>query len=221
MLDLTIIDYLDFSILIPTIVGIYRYRNIGFALKLLCCYLCFGVVFEFAAYLIPKTPFISNIQNYIFTVIETTFLTYMMQMWTQKNQPFLFFLFVLILICTSICIEVSILGINSFHFSLNITLGEIIIALTAINAVAHTISKKRISQMERKIRLLILIPLLINFLFSLIAGFMMHFFYNPLNPTFFIKLYSVVSITNAGSYIFYTLAFLWAPLKEKFLLHSY
>lgn len=221
MLDLTLKDYLDFSILIPAILGIYRFRNIDFALRLFCCYLCIGIVFESAAFFIPKNPIISNIQNYFFIVFETVLLTFMMQLWAHRNRPIRFILFILILLCVSICIEASILGLKRFLFSLNITLGEIVISLAAIKAVVHTISKKNISQTERKIRLLILIPLLINFLFSFTAGFVMHFFYDPLNPEFYKNLYWVVIITNTVSYIFYTLAFLWAPQKEKFLLHSF
>lgn len=218
----TLRDLIDFSILVPVIVGICRFNKLNVALKLFCCYLFLGAVNEFCSYLIPKTPFRTNIQHYIFLIIELVFLLAILQMWmdSPKKIKFLRLIFVTFFIIMSISAEIYTKGMSDYRFSFNIIISVIIIVLTTTKVLVKTISKKSINQVERKIRILTLSTLLFSNLYLAATGLIICFFYNPLNAEFYINLFFGFTLLNAASYIFYTIVFLWAPPKEKFLLHS-
>ncbi|MBU3715292.1 MAG: hypothetical protein FGM46_10170 [Ferruginibacter sp.] len=212
-------DLLDFSILVPLVTGIFRYNKLNLALKWFCCYLFLGAVNEFCSFLIPKTPFISNIQNYFFIIFENFFLLATLQNWMDRDKKSKFFILFLVTSCIifSISIEIYLKGVSEYRYAFNFIISDLIVIKIVIYVFVQTITIKNIRQKDKQTRLLILIPLLIVLLNYVISGLAIYFLYEPNNIAFYQNLYWLVSITNVFSYTFYTLAFIWAPLKEKFL----
>ena len=64
---------------------------------------------------------------------------------------------------------------------------------------------------------LIIIPVIVYFIYYSILDILMALLFNKQTQPLFINLYYIINVINFLSYISYSLAFLWAPKKEKYL----
>ena len=90
-------------------------------------------------------------------------------------------------------------------------LSSIILIILGIKIFTGENNKIKISQK------LIIIPIIIFYIYYSILDILMVFLYSNETKTIFINLYSIINLINFLSYISFSLAFLWAPKKEKYL----
>jgi hypothetical protein len=116
-------------------------------------------------------------------------------------------------------IELVCRDINKNWMSLGLILFQSFLLILCIKILSQVIIHEK-SLTIKRVKFLIIIPLLVSFIYTTPIFIMMFFFYSKEKQLFFISLYQVNLIIDFLTYISYSLAFIWAPRKEQYLSHT-
>lgn len=197
------------SILIPILFWIYRIRDIENIYHVFAFCLIFGFINEILHILFRGT-YISILLTSVYHFIETQCILYVFLSWVGLKKNFRKLLHLLFFILSSIEI-VYILSSKNYDIFWISVLSIIILIILGIKIFTGENNKINVSQK------LIIIPIIVFYIYYSILDILMVFLYSKEIKTIFINLYSIINLINFLSYISYSLAFLWAPKKEKYL----
>lgn len=207
--------FIDLLILVPSIIGLFFYKNIDKSYRLFILYLLAGSITELAYYFGFK-------QNeykffiFIYILIATQLLLTIFMKWDRKKTHFktklLFhFVFLLIYIVDLIII---------FKYENNMRWGQLflylVLSIYAINILNQN-TEGLLTKKSAYSRLLIIVPFVIFTIYYCCIRIIMFYLYNAKNEEFFSNLYNTVRVINALSYLCYSLAIIWAPKEEQYL----
>lgn len=197
------------SILIPILFWIYRIRDIEYIYHVFAFCLIFGFINEIL-HIFFRGTYVSISLTSVYHFIETQCILYIFLSWVGLKKNFRKLLHLLFFILSSIEI-VYILSSKNYDIFWISVLSIIILIILGIKIFTGENNKINISQK------LIIIPIIVYYIYYSILDILMVFLYSKETKTIFINLYSIINLINFLSYISYSLAFLWAPKKEKYL----
>ena len=197
------------SILIPILFWIYRIRDIEYIYHVFAFCLIFGFINEIL-HIFFRGTYVSISLTSVYHFIETQCILYIFLSWVGLKKNFRKLLHLLFFILSSIEI-VYILSSKNYDIFWISVLSSIILIILGIKIFTGENNKINISQK------LIIIPIIIFYIYYSILDILMVFLYSKETKTIFINLYSIINLINFLSYISFSLAFLWAPKKEKYL----
>jgi hypothetical protein len=201
--------FLNFSLLIPLFIGLCRIKELDKQFSVLIIYL-FVSLFNELYSLIPHSDIGLKISYSISYITESQCFLYIFYMWSINRTPKLILFQILFLILSFFDILIM---LNSDLKS--IELMHLIQTLFLLILSTKVLIVRRLRG-ESKM-LLIAIPFIIHSIYFIILNLLMWFLYSQSTKSLFINLYSIIPLINFLSYISYSLAFIWAPKKEKYL----
>jgi hypothetical protein len=207
--DELIVSVFNLTIIIPICIWLFRKRDMSRIYHVFAFYLIAGFINEII-HILFQVKSISILSTLIFHLIETQCILNVFLSWVYLNKNFQKLYHILFFILSSIeflyifnTAEHNIFWIYILLIIVLVVLG--IKILTSEN-LRNTISQK-----------LIIISIIVYFIYYSILNILMSFLFDEFTQPIFINLYNIINLINFLSYISYSLAFLWAPKKEKYL----
>jgi hypothetical protein len=197
------------SILIPILFWIYRVRDIENIYHVFAFCLIGGFLHEIMHFFF-RTTYTSILITSIYHFFESQCFLYVFSSWIVLNKNFKKLLHILFFIITSIEF-IYILNTGNYNIFWIYVLPIIILVILGFKVLTSQNNRITISQK------LIVIPLVVYFIYYSILDILMALLFNKQTQPLFINLYYVIHVINLLSYISFSLAFLWAPKKEKYL----
>ena len=197
------------SILIPILFWIYRVRDIENIYHVFAFCLITGFINEILHFFF-RTTYTSILITSIYHFIESQCFLYVFLSWVVLNKNFKKLLHLLFFIIVSIEF-IYILNTGKYNIFWIYVLPIIILVILGFKILTSENLKINISQK------LIIIPVIVYFIYYSILDILMALLFNKQTQPLFINLYYVIHLINFISYISFSLAFLWAPKKEKYL----
>ncbi len=197
------------SILIPILFWLYRIRDIENIYHVFAFCLVTGLINEIM-HILFRANYISMLMTSIYNFFESQCILYVFLSWINLNKNFKKLLHLLFFIITSIEF-VYILNTGKHNFFWIYVFPVIILIILGFKILIS--ENYRIANSEK----LIIIPIIVFYIYYTILDILMSLLYNKQTQPLFTNLYYVINIINLLSYISYSLAFLWAPKKEKYL----
>ena len=209
MLNTHFYFFLNLTIIIPVVIGLFRYKNILNGYNIFSALLTFGFLNELLQIFIVSN-FSKGIISTVYGFIETQCYLILFLKWRNFKrstiinfQIFFFFVsligFLLKLNSTGISIEWS-------HKIQLLILVVLAIPILTQKTTEHSRSQK-----------FIIVPFVVFSLYFIVLNILMHFLFNKSTQPLFVNLYSIITIINFLSYISYSFAIIWAPKREQFL----
>jgi hypothetical protein len=197
------------SILIPILFWTYRVRDIENIYHVFAFCLITGFLNEILHFFF-RTTYTSILITSIYHFIESQCYLYIFLSWVVLDKNFKKLLHLLFFIIVSIEF-IYILKTGNYNIFWIYVLPIIILVILGFKILTSqnnriTISKK-----------LVVIPMVIYFIYYSILDILMSLLFNKQTQPLFINLYYVIHVINLLSYISFSMAFLWAPKKEKYL----
>ncbi len=197
------------SILIPILFWLYRIRDIENIYHVFAFCLVTGLINEIM-HILFRANYISMLMTSIYNFFESQCILYVFLSWINLNKNFKKLLHLLFFIITSIEF-VYILNTGKHNFFWIYVFPVIILIILGFKILIS--ENHRIANSEK----LIIIPIIVFYIYYTMLDILMSLLYNKQTQPLFTNLYYVINIINLLSYISYSLAFLWAPKKEKYL----
>jgi hypothetical protein len=213
-------DILDFSIIVPIVIGSTRIRTMEKPFAIYWVLLVVGFINESIYYFI-HTPLQRNIREYSYLFIETLSLTFILLCWRRSPKRKQLFLFYSLFLFGAMLTEILMAGMHSYRVILVKFPAYSFLVILSIATIDKILSREKNNGKIASSKLLILIPTVISCIYTLMLMIVLQFFYAEEAKRFFIVLYrSFITSINFLSYLSFSLAFLWAPKKEKFLSYT-
>ncbi len=201
--------FVDFISILPIIIYISRIKIISPVYANLF-YILLAGLFSGIFHLFDLSAFYLGIIRLVYIFIEMQFFLIIFIKWIDKTHriklkylQFLFFSFWLIDVYIKFYI-------NNSSVDIMYLAQLLILAFIGLKFITNK-SKITVDQV------LTILPLIIYSIYFIIVNLLMHWLYSKETKGLFINLYSIINLINFLSYISYSLAFLWAPKKEKYL----
>jgi hypothetical protein len=201
--------FVDFISILPIIIYISRIKIISPDYANLF-YILLAGLFSGIFHLFDLSAFYLGIIRLVYIFIEMQFFLIIFIKWIDKTHriklkylQFLFFSFWLIDVYIKFYI-------NNSSVDIMYLAQLLILAFIGLKFITNK-SKIIVDQV------LTILPLIIYSIYFIIVNLLMHWLYSKETKELFINLYSIIILINFLSYISYSLAFLWAPKKEKYL----
>ena len=188
---------------------IYRVRDIENIYHVFAFCLITGFINEILHFFF-RTTYTSILISSIYHFIESQCLLFVFSSWIVLNKRFKKLLHLLFFIIVSIEF-IYILNTGKHNFFWIYVFPVIILIILGFKILIS--ENHRIANSEK----LIIIPIIVFYIYYTILDILMSLLYNKQTQPLFTNLYYVINIINLLSYISYSLAFLWAPKKEKYL----
>ena len=204
-----LITIIILSILIPILFWIYRFNDIENIYHVFAFCLIAGFINEII-HLFFRVRYTSLLITSIYQFIESQCFLYVFSSWIVLNKNFKKLLHLLFFIITSIEF-IYILNTGNYNIFWIYVLPIIILVILGFKILIRENHRITISQK------LIIIPIIVFSLYYSVLDILMSLLYNKQTQPLFIDLHSILHPINFLSYISYSLAFLWAPKKEKYL----
>lgn len=198
------------SIIIPILFWIYRFRDIEKIYHVFAIYLISGFITEVIHAIAYEEKYVSVMTSIIFHVFESQCILFLFSFWIDLKIYFRKLFQLLFFIISSIESVFIYNTLNRNIFPLYILL-VVVLIIFGIKILTSQNYKITISQK------LIIFPTIVYFIYYSVLDILMSLLFNKHNQPVFINLYNIISLINFLSYISYSLAFLWAPKKEKYL----
>ena len=203
------------SPIIPIIIGFFNYKKFSTTLKSIYYYLLFAFFYEAIESFI-KQPNIFNISKYIFILIWTSFYSSCFLYWAGVKKIKKYIIFSILFYFSIVMIEISSIGLNTYRVSFADVIIQFLFSFFAAYLINKTFSDKE-SVKEKRVKLFILIPFFVFYMYLSLIDIFMLFLYNPSTQKIFSNLYWLISILNPINYLCVSLAFYLAPKKEVYL----
>lgn len=209
------LDFLSLAIVIPTLIGLLRFKQIDKPYRLFV-YLLTTSTLSTINYSFNQSLFSKHLVCHLLGVVESLLMLLLLCRWDiNRINHKLKCLFIITLIILQ---GIGVYLIKDNRFATNWPQILVLAALVGYGfSVLTQIKFIAITNTNLVTRKLILIPYLIINVYYISSKIMLHFLYSPANEPIFINLYSILVIFNFLSYICYSISLLWAPKKEKYL----
>ena len=209
------LDFLSLTIVIPTLIGLLRFKSIDKSYQLFVCLLTTSSL-STINYSFNPSIYAKHLGSHLLGVVESLLMLLLLCRWDiNRINHKLKCLFIISLIILQ---GIGIFLIKDNRFATNwpqiLVLAVLVGYAFSVLTQTKFIALPNTSLVTRK---LILIPYLIINVYYISIKIMLHFLYSPANEPIFIDLYSILVIFNFLSYICYSISLLWAPKKEKYL----
>jgi hypothetical protein len=208
-------EILILSIVIPTLIGLLRFKSIDKSYQLFVCLLTTSSL-STINYSFNPSIYAKHLGSHLLGVVESLLMLLLLCRWDiNRINHKLKCLFIISLIILQ---GIGIFLIKDNRFATNwpqiLVLSVLVGYAFSLLTQTKFIALPNTNLVTRK---LILIPYLIINVYYISIKIMLHFLYSPANEPIFIDLYSILVIFNFLSYICYSISLLWAPKKEKYL----
>lgn len=213
--SITVLEYfIALSAIIPLIIGLLNYKKFTPPLKGIYYYLLFALFYEAIESFIIS-PNIFNLSKYGFGLIWTLFYSHCFFYWTEvKKKQYL--ISILVFYFSFVMIEIYVIGLNTFRISFADLVIQFLFCFFAAYLINKTFSSNA-SVQEKKVRLFILIPFFIFYVYLCLINIFMFFLFSPATQKLFSNLYWVIRILNPINYLCVSVAFYLAPKKQVYL----
>ena len=207
-----------FSIIIPAIIGLVRYTKINKAYYPFIYCIWIGLINEIVSYCLIERGYYNTVNSNIFMLLESLLLLWQFKNWGLFQKKKLLLQVILMLIVIAWVLENFIFFKITRYNSYFLITYSFLISFMSISII------NRLIVTERK-------RLVKNATFILCVAFVMYYTYGVLseafwiygvdeNPDLAVKVHSITVLTNFIAILFYTVAILWMPSKQKFTLPS-
>ena len=212
----TTIDLLLYnSVAVPASIGVLKRKSLDRPYTLFLCFLLLGFFSELIKS-IPDTPLkVIRLINYLYYLTAFPLLYSSLLLWSNKMSNAKIGLGVLG-IFFSICVEVYLLGLEHTKVSFVLMACLMVSIFFSLEAFVVQLSSPG-TNTRIKPPLLFIVPQLVVFLFAVVMRIKLVFMFNPSTAPIFISLWKIPQYFNLAAYLCFSLGFLWAPNKEKYL----
>ena len=208
-------EILILSIVIPTLIGLLRFKSIDKSYQLFVCLLTTSSL-STINYSFNPSIYAKHLGSHLLGVVESLLMLLLLCRWDiNRINHKLKCLFIISLIILQ---GIGIFLIKDNWFATNWP--QILVLAVLVGYAFSVLTQTKFIALPNTnlvTRKLILIPYLIINVYYISIKIMLHFLYSPANEPIFIDLYSILVIFNFLSYICYSISLLWAPKKEKYL----
>jgi hypothetical protein len=197
---------LTLTILIPLVLGVFRYKDLDSSLKYFLFYLSTGFLSEILIYFFDDKTYILIVQQ-LYLLLEGQLILIMFLKWSEDRNRNIFVSSMLFLVFSVFDSYLVFNSENNSNKSINI-IQFIILIIVGIRCLLKN---------NNLIYRLVVIPFTIYATYYIVLNILIAFLYDESKKILFIDLFGLITFINFLSYISYSLAFLWAPKKEKYL----
>jgi len=166
--------------------------------------------------LLSNEPVILNLANYTYMLLWSICMMYALLSWLEQQHIQRTLIIYTVLLMVLLTVEILWQELTVFRSSALKSVVYACVLCFAVRALVVTLGD-RTEQQTRLSKILLLAPLIVFTIYYISLNILMHFLFNYKTMKLFQSLFSVINIINTLSYLSFTLAFLWAPKKEKFL----
>ncbi|HVZ57706.1 MAG TPA: hypothetical protein VG870_13695 [Chitinophagaceae bacterium] len=217
-MNYTIMLITSFSILLPAIAGIVRYRKIDPSFRPFLILVWIGLANELLSVWVAENGHSNAINSNIYVLVESLMITWQFRRWGNfERVPRMFYLLVAILIAGWGLENFYFFSIRSFSSWFRI-LYSLIIVLMSVHQINRLILRERGAMLK-------------NPVFLICLGFIVYFTYKAIIETFWvyglntgrefrINVYLILAWINFLVNCIFALAILWIPTKLRFTLPS-
>ena len=149
-------------------------------------------------------------------MIWTSFYSSCFLYWAGVKKIKQYIIFGILFYFSIVMIEISMIGLNTFRISFADLINQFLFSLFAVYLINKTFSSNE-SVKEKRVRLFILIPFFVFYMYLSLIDIFMLFLYNPSTQKLFSNLYWVIRILNPINYLCVSLAFYLNPRQEVYL----
>ena len=209
-------------IIIPIIVGVYKYKELDFSYRLLLYWSCMRFINQCLDYLFYRapgyilSPFWNNIFNYQSELLSLPVLVFIAFSWLgllKKNQLTVkFFLFCI----ASVLLEIYLIGLEQIRGSFALLFCTLIGIFIFVYSLNYLLKKQMIIK-EKRSKLLIILPFIISDIYSISLDIYIYYLYSDETELIFQMLYHVLMAIVALKLLCTALSIWWAPKKEVFI----
>lgn len=202
--------------------GVYKYKELDFSYQLLLYWSCmrfFNQCLNYFFYRVPGhklTPFWNNIFNYQSQLLSLPVLAFIAFSWLglkKKNELTVKFCLVCI---ASVLVEIYLIGLEDIRASFALLLCTLMLIFIFVNSLNYLL-KKQMTIKERLSKLLIILPFIVNDIYSISLDIYINFLYSEETALIFQNLYHVLMAIVALKCLCIALSMWWAPKKEAFI----
>jgi hypothetical protein len=205
---------LDYGILLPLLVGVYRYKSLPLPYRIFLFYHFLN------AFMLNAEPGDSSIDTkiifqYVWISVQSVLLMKILLIWSsfQLNRYYWIFVMVFLLaLWTDYFLQWNVQIKKPVVHIIN----NLFFIFLCLQGIAKEFARHRLTK-EVLSHLFILIPLLVGFVLFDFLQLLYMFFYTEFTKAIMIKTYRFYQGLLVLNYVFYSFAFLWAPRKENFL----
>jgi hypothetical protein len=195
--------------------GTFHYKKFDIGLRFIYYYLIFLIPREtFQPYL--KSASHINIEHYLYTLLFSFFYSVSFFYWAGLRNIKKIILIEIPIILFLTFFEISFIGLDTFRVSILSVFINVLFTLFIVYLINKTLNSSH-GLNEKRVKLLILIPNLIYYVYFNALDIMMIFLYSSKTKELFIKLYNVNLLLLIGLYTCFSLAFYLKPKKEVYL----
>jgi hypothetical protein len=208
--------------IVPIVMGIYRYKELDFSYRLLLYSTFFTLINQCLYFLFKKfigviaLPLWNNILNYFTILCWLPLFVFIVVSWTKirihKTIATIYFLICIIFILT----EIYFLGLGEIRASLALSFCKLLALLIFIFSLNDISSQKTINRYKWS-RLLLIVPFIIEVTYDISFELFMYYLYADKIILIFQKLYLVMLGMGAITFLFTAQSIFWAPKKEVFI----
>lgn len=217
-MDFTVVIIFSFSIVIPVILGLIRFKKIDVVYRPLLYCLCIGLVNESVGFVLSRyhKPNVINVN--IYYIIESILLLTLFRNWNilgNRNQRYI--PLVLLLITGWLYETVFISKMKDFDSWFLIGYSTILCILSLF-MLANLITYER-GLLLTNADFIICITFLMYYSFTILSE-IFWMYGSTLSRQFLKNIAAISNFTNLFSNLFYTIAIAWMPTKRRFSMPS-
>lgn len=208
--------------IIPILVGLYRYRKLEFAYRLLLyssCLVFINQVLYFIFKDVPGyklSPFWNNIFNYFTVLCWQPVFVFIVFSWTRVRKQALLSIYYVLFCIVSIIAEYYLIGLEEIRTSPALIINNLLAMLIFVFSLNDLLSQRLVKEI-RWSRLLLVIPFIISSIFGITLDLFMYYLYSVETENIFQRLYFVLMFVGALTFLCTALSIYWAPKKEVFI----
>jgi hypothetical protein len=200
---------------IPIGIGIWRFKDLERALRIFLAYLILGAALDHSAIMIRDITTRNSIQD-AYSWISSVLLLLMMNEWILRIEPVIKYKHLAIIITLIMLIDHFLRPVDRPKIPWGYLICSFIVIIQALNHVSTELTFE-VGIWYKQSRLLVLLPIIIQFLYFTILMLLMSMLYTPESQKFFLRMFQIINILSIFKYTTFSLALLWVPKKEKFL----
>lgn len=210
-------SFIPLAIILPVIAGIIRVREIAEDYYYFFAYLFLGFLTDYSASFIFTLDESKKFVYLLYSIISVFLLLAIIYQWSGlRRNGAKFWVFIVILLM-GVFIDILNPNNNNFHL-IGTKINLIILVFLLIELLGKLISRAA-PPLYKNSKVIIVFCTILYLLIFVTVTVYIDLLYKRERQYFFLKLYLVHQLVTLLMYIFYTLAILWAPKKEKFMSH--
>ena len=208
-------DIIIFSIVVPIILGLIRYKRLEKGFLVFFWLLIYQLIYTCFSF-IRLSPQLTHLFNHITELPDALLIISVFFLFAHFSNVKKWLYYLGIVYCFLVVLEIFFFGVDSYRQSPTIILFDIVKIIAGVFVANKILEEDKRSSLKTA-KLLIVIPMIFYFTVYSYFTILMAVLYKPETALFFINLSNITNRFELLVYFAYSIAFLCLPKKKIFL----